>query len=205
MASEESKKNRIMEYCFKKFSSIGISHVTMDEISRGVGIGKGTLYKFFPSKEILLFETINFIASRIEKRIVEIRLDETLNPVEKLDLVFKTVGEKLSKVNPSVLAFMERSIPEAYEKIEEIRQRIIMTNILKLFEEGKSTGHFNPEMDAYIVAHILIGAVNHVSESQVLATFNCSLESLIRSITNTLMEGCLTEEGRKSASSFDHR
>lgn len=199
MASDENKKNRIMEYCFKKFTSIGISHVTMDDISRGVGIGKGTLYKFFPSKDVLLFETIDFVAARIEKKIVEIRSDESLNPVEKLERVFKAISERLSKVNPSVLAYMERSMPEAFEKIEEIRQRIIMTNILKLFEEGKSTGHFDPNMNAYIVAHILIGAVNHVSEANVLPTFDCSLESLIKSITNTIMKGCLSEEGRRSA------
>lgn len=197
MASEESKKNRIMEFSFKKFTTVGISHVTMDEISRGVGIGKGTLYKFFPSKEALLFETVNFVSKQIEKKVDEIMTNEQLDPVDKLRLVLKTVGERLSKINPSVISHIERSMPEVFDKIIEVRQRIIMTNLLKLFEDGKKTGHFEPDMDAYLVAHIIIGAANHVIEAQVLSTLDYSLESLFNNITKTILKGCLTDNGRK--------
>lgn len=198
MASDENKKNRIMEFAFKKFTATGILHVTMDEISRGVGIGKGTLYKFFPSKEVLLYETINFVASGIEKKINGIMEDDTLNPIEKLSLIFRIVGERISKINPTILANMERSFPEAFEKIEEVRQRIIMKNLFRLFEEGKKSGHFEPDMDAYLVAHIIIGAANHMTEASVLSTLDYKLEKLFNAITSTILRGCLTEEGRKS-------
>jgi AcrR family transcriptional regulator len=197
MASEESKRNRIMEFAFKKFTSMGFVHVTMDDISRGVGIGKGTLYKFFPSKEELLLDTIDYFGGRIEKAIQEIMAKENLTPVEKLVIIFKTVAERFSKVNPSVIAYMERSIPEAYEKIASIRQRIIMTNLVKLFEEGKRDGLFVPEIDEYLAAHILIGAANHILDAQVLSTLNYSLDNLFNTITSTILKGCLTEEGRK--------
>jgi AcrR family transcriptional regulator len=198
MPLEDSKKNRIMEYAFQKFASMGTLHVTMEEISRGVGIGKGTLYKYFPSKESLLLETINYISSRMEKVIEKVLEDGTLNPVEKLSVVLKTIGERLSKINPSMLAYMERSIPEAFEKIEAIRQRIILTNIIKLFEEGKKSGHFEPDMDTYLVAHIIIGAANHVTEARVLSTLDYGLEKLIGNLVFTILRGCLTEEGRKT-------
>ncbi len=199
MASDESKKNRIMEYSFQRFTTSGILHVTMDEISRGVGIGKGTLYKFFPSKEALLDQTIDYIAGGIEKKINVIMSDDKKNPVEKLNEVLKAVGERLSKINPSVLLHMERSVPVAFEKIQEVRQKIIMTNLIGLFEAGKKTGHFEMDMDACLVAHILIGAANHVSEAQVLSSFNYSLDSLFAKMTATILKGCLTQEGRKIA------
>lgn len=197
MASDESKRIRIMEFSFNKFITMGISHVTMDEISRGVGIGKGTLYKFFPSKEVLLLSTIDYVSIRIEKKIEEIMADDQLTPIEKLSLFLKTVGEQLSKINPSAIAYMERSIPEAFEKIVEIRKRIIMTNLLKLFEQGKKSGLFEPDMDEYLVAHIIIGASNHIIDAQVLSSMNYSLDSLFKSITSTILKGCLTEEGRR--------
>ncbi len=197
MPSNENKKYRILELAYEKFTSMGILHVTMDEISRGAGIGKGTLYKFFPSKEDLLYATIDFVASQIEKNIDDIMNNEELNPAKKLNLIFKTVGEKLSKINPAVLAYMERSVPLAYGKITEVRQRIIMTNLLKLFEEGKKSGHFDPELDSYLVAHILIGAANHVMDSKVLSTLDYSLENLFKQITETILKGCLTDEGKK--------
>jgi AcrR family transcriptional regulator len=93
MASDESKRNRIMEFSFKRFTSLGVTHVTMDEISRGVGIGKGTLYKFFPSKEALLLQTVDFVAEGIEKKIVATVSDDSLNTMEKLGAVMKILGE----------------------------------------------------------------------------------------------------------------
>lgn len=199
MASEESKRNRIMDYSFEKFTSEGAGHVTMDDISRGLGMGKGTLYKFFPSKEDLLFATIDFVSHHVEKYIDKLLSDEKLNPVEKLDLLIKFVGGKLSKINPAAIENLERCFPEAYKRLIEARQRIIMKNIQRLFEEGKNSGHVNADTDTYLVTHILIGAANHVTDAKVLSTLNYSLDSLFGNITSTILKGCLTEEGRKIA------
>ena len=198
MSAEESKRNRIMELAFKKFSTLGVPHVTMDEISRGIGIGKGTLYKMFPSKESLLFATIDFIALNIDKKIEEIIANQQLSAVEKLNLMLKTVSERISKINPSVITSVERSMPEAYDKIVELRKHIILNNMLKIFEEGKQSGLFDPTMDSFLVVNILIGAVNHITEASVLSTFDYSLDNLLKNVTSTILLGCLTEEGKKS-------
>jgi AcrR family transcriptional regulator len=197
MSADESKKNRILEFSFKMFSTMGVPHVTMDDISRGIGIGKGTLYKFFPSKETLLFATIHFVASNIEKQIEEIIANEQLTAVEKLNLVLKSVGERISKIKPAVITSVERSMPEAYEKIIELREHIVFNNMLKIFEEGKQTGLFDPNMDSYLVINILVGAVNHITDERVLSTIDYSLDNLLKNITSTILYGCLTEEGKK--------
>lgn len=197
MLSDENKRNRILEFAFRKFTTMGILHVTMDEISRGVGIGKGTLYKYFPSKEVLLIETINYVSEMMEKSIGEIMSDENLTTIEKLNILLKTVAQRLSKINPAVLPYLEGSIPEAYEKIVETRKRIIMNNMLRLFEDGKKSGMFQPEADAYLISHIIIGAADHIMDAQVLPTFDYSLDNLFRNVVFTILNGCLTEEGRK--------
>lgn len=196
MASDESKRNRILDFSFEKFTSEGITHVTMDDISRGVGIGKGTLYKFFPSKEALLSATIDYITSYIGWNVDRIVKEERLNPAERLSQLIKFVGERLSRIKPSAVEYIERCYPEAYSKIIDARQEIIMKNMCRLLEEGKKTGHFEPDMDAYLVTHMLIGAANRVTDARVLLTLDYSLDNLFESIATTLLRGCLTEEGR---------
>lgn len=199
MISDENKKNRIMDHAFKKFTTVGISQVTMDDIARGVGMGKGTLYKFFPSKELLLNNTVDHFASRIEKSIEEIMSDEKLTSIEKLSMFLKTIAERLAQVNPNALIYLERSMPEVYEKIENTRERIIMKNLVKLFEEGKRSGLFDPQMDEYLVAHILIGSVNHITEARVMKGMDYTFDRLFSSVTSTVLKGCLTKEGRELA------
>jgi TetR/AcrR family transcriptional regulator, cholesterol catabolism regulator len=197
MESEESKKSRILEYSFKKFTTLGISQVTMDDIARGVGIGKGTLYKFFPSKEELLLSTIEYFASKVENAIDEILSDEKMSTVEKLNLFLTTVAKRLSLINPSILTYLERSMPEAYEKMEKTRERIILHNLVRLFEHGKKSGIFDPQVDVNLISHILVGSINHITNSQVLDTMNYSFDRLFTSVVSIILKGCLTEEGRK--------
>ena len=199
MNTEENKKNRIIEYASKNFMTIGYSRVTMEDIARGVGMGKATVYKLFPSKEMLLLSSIDYFAANIEKTISDILLNENVTPVEKLSLFLKTVAEKLSFLNPELLKYLERSVPEAYEKIERTRQRIIMTNFVKLLEDGKKGGVFDPQMDVKLVTHILIGAIQHITQAQVLATLDYNFEQLFKAIISAILKGCLTEEGRKKA------
>jgi len=54
---EEVRKN-IMGEGRELFARHGVKKTTMDDIARATGIGKGTVYLFFPSKEDLLFELL---------------------------------------------------------------------------------------------------------------------------------------------------
>lgn len=197
MASEEIKRNRILEYSFKKFTSVGVQQVTMDDIAKGVGIGKGTLYKYFPSKEELLLNTIDFFTARMEKVVDDILFDQTISSVEKINLFVKTVAEKLSQINPVVLTYLERSMPESFEKIQQTRQRIILSNLTRLFEEGKRNRIIDTQTDVYLISQIMIGAISHIVSSQIIPTMNYSFDQLFTAITHTILKGCLTEEGRK--------
>jgi AcrR family transcriptional regulator len=197
MLSENFKKNRIMGYAFQKFTSIGVAQVTMDDIAKGVGMGKGTLYKYFPSKEVLVLQTIDFVIGNVEKGIEEILSDEKLSTIQKLNLYFKTVTGKLSSINPMVLEYLQRSMPEAYEMLERSRERIIMNTITRIFVEGKNTGTFDSQTDEKLVAYILVGAANQIVTTQIIKQMDYSVDQLINRIIEVLVKGCLTEEGRK--------
>jgi AcrR family transcriptional regulator len=186
-----------MELAFKKFTTIGVQQVTMDDLARGSGIGKGTLYKFFPSKEALLMSTVDFFASRMEKSIEQVLSDETIPTAEKLRLFLKTVAERLSKIHPAALTYLERTMPEVYEKIDKTRERIILTNLVKLLSDGKSSGLFDPALDEMLIAHMIIGTIRHVLDVRVITTLNYSLDRLFTAITTVILKGCLTQEGRK--------
>lgn len=199
MASIESKRNRILEFSFLKFTSIGINNITMDEIAKGLGMGKGTLYKYFSSKEELLYHTIEYFAGRIEFDVQEILADQNLTTIEKLNGFFKLIGERFSLINPIAIEHIARSFPDAFNKITEIRSRVIMTNLFQLFEEGKNSGIFREDMDTRLVAHILVGAANHIVDNKVVSTLNYSLNNLLHAIITTVLKGCLTKEGTRLA------
>jgi AcrR family transcriptional regulator len=197
MASDEEKRNRIMDYAFKRFTAAGITQVTMDELARGVGMGKGTLYKYFPSKEALLSDTVDYFASNLEKEVEKALSDATLTPALKLSLFLKTVAGKLSQLNPAALSDIDRNIPEVFEKINRTRERIIMNNLVRVLSDGKKTGLLKKEVDEILTAHIFLGAISRIADVKVLPTLDYSIDRLFTAIISTIFTGCLTEEGRK--------
>ncbi len=197
MRTEADNRNRILEYSFKAFSSMGFQQVTMDDIARGVGMGKGTVYKLFPSKDALIMDTIDFFARQMEERLRIIIADDQLTPEDKLKLFTKTVYKQLKKVNPAVLASLERVMPEAYHMIEQKRQKLILTNVKELIDEGKKSGIFVEGTDGKLIAHILIGSIRHLTEYDVISGMDYNVEQLFSSIITVIMRGCMTEEGRR--------
>ncbi len=197
MASDENKRSRIMDFAFSKFNAVGISQVTMDDIAKGVGMGKGTLYKYFPSKEYLILQTIDYFAGLVERNIEKILADDELTTVQKLNTFLKNVAGQLAKINPGILEYMERSMPAAYEKITEARERIMLNNLVRLLKEGKKNGLFHPQMDERLVTHMMIASVSHLVHYNVMEDMNITFDQLFTSIVTVMLWGCLSEEGRK--------
>ena len=53
----QDKRNEIMEAAEKLFSNRRFHEVTLDEIAQEAKVGKGTIYRFFSSKDDLFFQT----------------------------------------------------------------------------------------------------------------------------------------------------
>jgi AcrR family transcriptional regulator len=54
----EARRDQIMEAALHTFARKGFAETTVDEIAAQAGLGKATLYLYFPSKEILLQKLI---------------------------------------------------------------------------------------------------------------------------------------------------
>lgn len=191
------QKARIQETAFRMFTGIGYSGVTMDQIARSCGIGKGTLYEYFPSKEKLLLDCIDYFTLKLKSQIESVISDPALSPQQKASDFIVPVVRFVSGINVQVLTDIQRNVPEAYEKIESNRQKIIFANITRILEEGKKGGIFRAELDSTIVAHILIGAISHLSSPQVLEKIGLPVGQLFQAVLSIVWEGCLSEKGRK--------
>lgn len=60
------QKNQIIEEAIKLFKESGVKF-TMDELSRGLGISKKTIYKYYTDKEELLCDMVEYVFDRIKR------------------------------------------------------------------------------------------------------------------------------------------
>jgi AcrR family transcriptional regulator len=71
-AKREDIRDLILDTVDNLLARYGYKKMTMDDVAREVGIGKGTIYLHFPSKEELVLAHVDRIAERVVMRLREI-------------------------------------------------------------------------------------------------------------------------------------
>lgn len=87
IVDRELYRKELLNKSFELFAEKGYSSVTMREIASGIGVSTGTLYHYFPSKESLFEQLIEYLSCEDTK---EEELAELGNP--------PTLGERIQEM-----------------------------------------------------------------------------------------------------------
>lgn len=193
--TRQNRKAAITRTALRSFVTRGYSAVSMDELAHRLGMSKGTLYRYFPSKEALLFTAIGQEAAEIDGAVQAIVNDDTLCFMEKLRAFLRHMAAVLASFRPALLQELQRTVPLAYEKILRLRQEIILKNLREVFAQGKRDGVCRADVDETLVAHMVIGTLRQMFEEE-FPLPDTGLDTLFRSILLIILKGCLTPAGR---------
>lgn len=83
----DAARNRraILETARALFGVRGVTRVTMEEVAREAGVGKGTLYRRFPNKEVLCQALLDEPTREFQAETLALLRDEAVAPLDKLD------------------------------------------------------------------------------------------------------------------------
>ncbi len=88
--NKEEKRREIALACADLIHDVGMKKITVAEVARTAGIGKGTIYEYFENKEDIIFEIINFHIDTYHNEFL--KNIETINSTkQKIEHIFKLV------------------------------------------------------------------------------------------------------------------
>lgn len=124
IVSEEERKltqEAIYEKTVRLIKDKGIRTVTIDDIVTAVGIGKGSFYTYYPSKEACLFEVIKRCEkeafSRMEKMLSSGYSDRE-KIIQLLKEIFVSRDSLVTSINQLDVEVLLRKLPPEY-RVEE--------------------------------------------------------------------------------------
>ena len=142
--NDNSIKEEILEAARNRFAHYGFSKVTMEEIAADVGMGKASLYYYFPTKEDLFKSVIhkeqNLFAEEIDKLFCrKISAENKLkNYVKKrLDYFHELIN--LSTLNVNTFMDIKLMFKELFEDFEKKELQLLQ----RILDEGKMNGEFD--------------------------------------------------------------
>lgn len=89
------KKRDIALSCKDIFIEKGINKITIAELAKTAGVGKGTIYEYFKNKEEIVFEIVNIMMQKNEKKLKKdiINLTSTKAKIKKFYEIFCSEDE----------------------------------------------------------------------------------------------------------------
>lgn len=144
IVNKEEKRRNIALSCRELLLDHGINSLTISQIAKTAGVGKGTVYEYFENKEDIVFEIITTFIIEHEKKLLEL-LESPVTTKEKLYQFFYMLFEnemvrRQLKVYKEFLAISLTSEPEEMLIFsEQCREKFHM--ILKqIIDAGREAG-----------------------------------------------------------------
>ncbi len=172
LPKDENKRQRIIKAAIQVFAEVGVSNGKIATIASKAGIGKGTIYEYFNSKDdifIAVFEDFFIQMMGGYEQLAAMPID----PVQKIGMMFDYtydyLDEHLSGDHRSEwLIFLEiflqgfRDEMLGGDKLSFARILRDMYNLFKPFvDEGISAGVFKP-LDSEHVTFIIFAALDGI-------------------------------------------
>jgi AcrR family transcriptional regulator len=159
-SEKETKANKIKKVALDLFAKRGYHQTTMSDIATAAGVGHGTLYWYFSTKEKLFIAALQH---EIEEMIAESKAlaVQNLSPLDKLSLAMEELPRLLAKHGNLVHALlevwgkeseeMEQQIDEAWKRLNH-QDHSILTDIIR---EGIAQNIFRPVDPAKAAATLI--------------------------------------------------
>lgn len=194
MPEQVTEKDKILYFTHAKFITEGFYKTTMDEISRDLQISKKTIYKHFPSKDMLLESVcdmrIDFMNEKIES-IVDSGDDSVTKFLKLINL------HKSMLMNCSNMWFRDLQVhaPHCLKKFNDMRENKLMNVLTRLVDQGKKEKVVQ-NVPIQILITALLGAIDSVTRSEFILNSKYSAHDAIRITADIFFNGILTDAGR---------
>jgi AcrR family transcriptional regulator len=187
IVNKEEKRRAIALACSELLLEHGISDLTISQIARTAGVGKGTIYEYFENKEDIVFEIITTYMREYEVKLFEI-IGESRTTKEKvfhfLSLLFSDENSKRLNLYREFLAISLTSGTEEMAAFS-VGCKMRFASILdQIIAEAVTRGEIRAEAGKLISA-ILIFEKGIVVDSKVSAV---DAKKEIRDFLDTLFE-----------------
>ena len=164
MINPESIFTRALEL-FKKY---GIKSITMDDVSRELGISKKTLYEFVTDKKELVEKAIQFEFDHIKECFGRVFDKKGINAIDQLFEVNYFMRDQLKFHSVSFEYDLRKYYPDLFRKIYEKKQQEMYDAVLNNMKKGKSEGIYRDDLDEVLIAKLYVTRIMHAHESMVI-------------------------------------
>jgi AcrR family transcriptional regulator len=196
MSEQQDIKLKLLREAEHLFMRYGFKSITMDDVSRELGISKKTLYQYFEDKNDLVNQAVQ---QYIEDQVGMCKsLDEQKDdPITFMLNITDSVSDRQKQINPGALFDLKKYFKPAWDKVAEFRTRFIYERVLSNLEHGMSKGYYHKDINAKLIAHIYVHLVDFLINPEAYMHETKNFREVHLEIMKYHLRAICTEKGLK--------
>jgi len=201
VVDKKEKKDRIIGAALVVFAKKGFAKTTINDIAAAAGIGKGTVYEYFSTKEEIIDQSFGFFIRHLELGFQEVLIQEIpareklirilggfshamdSDSQELLELMFDYWSEGIKNRDSKGLLFDEMN--KFYHSYREIFADVII--------EGMTEGSFRKDINPRSAASMIVGTLDGILVQWILDKDSIDLQDIVKTVTAVVLNGIAVE------------
>ena len=184
-SARSQKRKKIIDKAWELFAKNGYEETKVEDITKDLGISKGSFYTYFATKEELLYEVLEKIKKEIIENLENINVNQTPEKVLE-DYVKAKMNHAVKILNNMKLKAVEKHLidPKLRNFFEELKEKstdFIKINIVEKFN-SKNGNKYNADV---ISEFILISIEEFLYDEFVLKNLQKMKDDDLINIQNT--------------------
>jgi TetR/AcrR family transcriptional regulator, cholesterol catabolism regulator len=178
------------------FLRYGIKSVTMDDISRQLGMSKKTLYQFVDNKADLIKKVMQQHIDTEQEAMNQVR-QQSNDAIDEMLGMGRYVTQMLREMSPSTVYDLHKHYRDTWEMVESFHQEHIYKCIKTNLENGVKEGLYRSDFDADIIAKLYVTKAMLLVNEDVFPLKNYNKEKLFKTLLVYHIHGVASAKGLK--------
>jgi TetR/AcrR family transcriptional regulator, cholesterol catabolism regulator len=192
----DEAKVKILQGAEALFMRYGFKSITMDDISRELGISKKTLYQYFTDKNDLVNQTVENHLDAEKETCIQLTKTEK-DPIAFMLAISESFADEAKHINTAVLFDLRKYFKEAWDKIDAYSKEFIYGQVLQNLEQGKAKGYYRKEMNERVIALYYVNMIQFMVNPDNYQKEVRDFSVVHRELVTYHLHGILTEKGHK--------
>lgn len=190
-------KEQLLLVSAQMFLKYGIKSVSMDDISRQLGISKKTLYEVVENKNDLINAVLDFHLKDSADELNAL-LKKSEDAIDEIMQVSSHVLFFIANMSPTIIYDLQKYHPQSWKKVKEYQRTIVEKQIYNNLVRGQKEMLYRRDFDPQIVARLFVYKSSSITDHEVFPTELFDRKTLYKEIIKYHFFGIISEKGLKS-------
>jgi len=189
-------KQRILTKAEALFMRYGLKSITMDDVSRELGISKKTLYQYVDNKKDLISQVIALSISK-EMEFMEELEKESKDAIDEMMRVSKHVTQQLRELHPGAMFDLQKYYSDSWNEMQKFHEEYIYKKIKQNIEKGQKQGLYREDLNPDIIAKLYVGKTMVIVDETTFPLRDYNRENLFLEYVTYHIRGIASSKGLK--------